>query len=50
MKSEEDKVPRYCYRTKWNKDSKSESEWNTELARAKKCKRCQEVFGPCKLL
>ena len=50
MESDEDWIPGGCYRTQWNRNTKGKSEQSTKLARAKEHKRCQKIFGPCKLL
>ena len=33
-----------------NRDRERKGKQSVKLARAKECKRCQEIFGPCKLL
>ena len=50
MESIENRVLRYCYRTKQNRNGERKGGWSVELARAKKYKRRQEIFRPCKLL
>ena len=50
MESKKDQILRGCYRTQWNQNREEKGRWSVELARTKKCERCQEVLGPCKLL
>ena len=50
IESKEDWISRCSHKTQWNRDRKRESGQGAKLAKAKKCKRCQEIFRPRKLL
>jgi len=50
VESEEDRILGSYYRTQWNRNGEGKGRWSVKLARTKKCKRCQKVLGPCKLL
>jgi len=50
MKSMKNRVLRCCYRTKQNRNEEGKGRRSVKLARAKECKRCQEIFRPRKLL